>query len=168
MEVELRLRKQHAMRELSARANSLAALEKRLDLSTPVRICLHCRLECNTVLRLLRRHGHHDCSTAYHAGYTFWAEWMDTALREVAGHFGLTSLTDFLTLMCQQQWFPAKEVDTPTPAADLHMRAWATYTGREIPERYHLSPPNDVWHVWSAGPLCDSGSCRSPVPFRRS
>ena len=37
MEVELRLREQHAMRELSARADSLAALEKRLDLSTPVR-----------------------------------------------------------------------------------------------------------------------------------
>ena len=111
---------------------------------SPDRICLHCHLECNTVLRLLRRHGHRDCSTAYHAGYTFWAEWMDTALREVASHFGLTSLTDLLTLMCQQRWFPAKEVDAPTPAADLHMRAWATYTGREIPERYHLSPPNDV------------------------
>ena len=37
MEVELCLREQRAMRELSARANSLAALEKRLDLSTPVR-----------------------------------------------------------------------------------------------------------------------------------
>ena len=34
MEVELRLREQRAMRELS---DSLAALEKRLDLSTPVR-----------------------------------------------------------------------------------------------------------------------------------
>ena len=111
---------------------------------SPDRICLHCRLECNTVLRLLRRHGHRDCSTAYYAGYKFWAEWMDTALREVAGHFSLTSLTDLFTLMRQQQWYPVKEVDTPTPAEDLHMRAWATYTGRELPERYHLSPPNDV------------------------
>ena len=79
---------------------------------SPGRICWHCRLECNTVLRLLRRHGHRDCLTAYHAGYKFWAEWMDTPLREVAGHFGLTSLTDLLTLMRQQQWYPEKEVYT--------------------------------------------------------
>ena len=54
--------------------------------------------------------------------------------------FGLTSLTDLLTLMHQQQWYPAKEVDIPTPTADLYMRA----CGPHIPAEKFCLPPNDV------------------------